>query len=471
MLNDELEQALAARNALRTQHTGTMLPEDARVKDTELVERIAGIRDAIEIEQQRQRDALVNETARDLNDPRRRIQHNINPDDDSRRDMERAGWTFRGGMTYRQTSKGEIAFCPEAVLFGTMPSRDPVAAAHFRSMRASFQPDYRVAFLRYLAAHGDRTALTPAEQNALSEGTDTAGGYLVPADAQAEILARRADSSVMRRLATVRQTSRDRISFPAVAPHASSGSIYSSGFVGGLVGERPTNSDTGPTFQQFEISIKKFEAYTKVTNDLIADASSDVLAFLATDGGRNLGLVEDNYFINGLGTGLEPMGILSYSLTTTDVSGTTADVISNTNADAGSVPKLVTLSYTVPGQYAERSSWLMARTTMGQIHGLVDGENRPWWQPSAVAGGSSGAPATLLGAPVYTSPFVPNAAVNATKELIIGDFSAYIIADRTALSVNVTNDLYAATDEVGIFLRSRSGGGLWNTDALRVGIM
>jgi HK97 family phage major capsid protein len=124
------------------------------------------------------------------------------------------------------------------------------------------------------------------------------------------MLVRRADASVMRRLATVRQTTRDRMQFPAVVPNSTSGSIYSSGFVGGLVGERAVNTDAGPTFQQFEIAIKDFEAYTKLTNNLIADSGSDMLAFLARDGGENLGLVEDYYFINGDGTGLQPLGIL-----------------------------------------------------------------------------------------------------------------------------------------------------------------
>lgn len=470
-LNSELEQALAQRGALRQQNPGAVMPEDARAKDAELVERIAGIRDAIEARLQEERDRLTTETARDLNDPRRQIKHNINADDESRRELARAGWKIYGGMIHRETAQGDMPFVPESVLFGKIPSDDPVAAQHFKSVRASFQPEYRPALKRYLAAHGDKTALTGAEQNALSEGTDTAGGYLVPADAQADIQARRASTSVMRRLATLRQTSRDRVSFPAVTPNASNGSIYSSGFVGGLVGEAPSGTDQGPTFQQFEISVKKFQAYTKVTNDLIADSFADVMSFLAVDGGRNLALVEDDQFINGLGTGLAPAGLLSYSLTTTDVSGTTADTISNTIADPGSAPKLITLLYTVPGQYSENASWLMNRTTEGQVLKLVDADARPWWQLAAGAGGAVGAPPTLLGAPVYTSPFVPNAAVDTTKEIIVGDFSAYIIADRMALSVYVSNDLYAATDEVGIWLRSRAGGGLWNTDALRVGIM
>lgn len=473
LLNEELEQVRRDRDALRTKHPGATMPEEARAEDTELVRRAGRITAGIEVEQQKLRDASMAETARYIDDPVLQIRHNINPDDTGQRVLARAGWDIRGGMIYRQTSRGELAYTSEDVVFGAMPSaaNDAVAAQHFREVRASFQPEYRDAWIRYVKVRGQLAMLTSAEQNALSEGTASEGGFTVPADIQAELLVRRADASVMRRLATVRQTTRDRMQFPAVVPNASSGSIYSSGFVGGLVGERAVNTDTGPTFQQFEIAIKDFEAYTKLTNNLIADSGSDMLAFLARDGGENLGLVEDNYFINGTGTGLEPLGLLNAGLTTFDVEGTTSDHVSNTAADAGSVPKIVAGSYLVPAQYADRGAWLMARATKGKIHGLVDGENRPWWQPQAQAGGAAGAPSALLDMPVYQSPFIPVGGTNANKVLVVGDFSAYVIAERQSLSVIVDPINLVGSNETQIFIRSRAGGGLWNTDALRVGIV
>ena len=102
---------------------------------------------------------------------------------------------------------------------------------------------------------------------------------------------------------------------------------------------------------------------------------------------------------------------------------------------------------------------------------LVDGDGRPWWQPQALSGGATGAPRTLLGSPVENSPFMPEGGTNANKVLVYGDFSAYIIADRTSLSVIVDNMNLIGSDETQIFLRSRAGGGLWNTDAFRIGVV
>jgi HK97 family phage major capsid protein len=473
VLNDEMEQLVTERNELRAKNPGENVPADVLARLGQIGDRTGRLRVLIDQQRLRENDALMNETARYMEDPQYIIPKAVNADDEGRKTLMTAGWDIRGSMVFRKTSRGEIAYAPEAALFGPIPDDDPVAAKHFKTMRATFQPEYKAAWLKWFKNRGNMAVLTGAEQNALSEGTASEGGYTVPADFQAEVLARRAETSVMRRLCRIVPTSRDRIQFPAVVPSTASpgASVYSSAFVGGMVGERVVNSDAGPTFQQFEIGIKKFEAYTKITNDLIADSASDILGFLATDGGRNLALVEDNMFLNGAGTGLEPMGLLNLGVTTFDVEGTTSNNVSNTVSDAGSAPKIVAGAYLLPGQYADGASWLMARQTQGEIHGLVDGDGRPWWQASAQSGGAGGAPPTLVNIPVYTSSFVPVDNTNTNKVLILGDFQNYIIADRTSLTVDIDTINLKASDETQIFLRSRAGGGGWNVDAFRFGIV
>lgn len=471
LLNEELEQLLAQRAQLKADGGGQVKQED-RAKDGDLVDRMAKTRELLEGEQAKERDRIASETAQWMENPRHQVQHPVNTDQDGRKELERAGWEFKGDKVYRNTSQGLIEYCATDVFFGRIPDDDQVAAAHYRQTRASLQPEYRNAFDKYIRNRGDKTALTGPEQNALSEGTAGDGGYLVPADRAAEILARREQTSVMRRLSTVRQTSRNVYEIPAVTPHATSGSIYSSGFVGGLVGEVPVATDQGPTFQMYSIGIKKFQSYTKVTNDLIADSASDVMGFLAADGGRNLGLVEDNYFLNGDGTGLQPLGLLNGGSTTVDVEGTTSNTLDNSTSDQGAAPKIINLAYSLPAQYAAGASWLMLRAVKGLIHALVDADGRPWWQPAAGAGGAGDAPMMLVGAPVFEHAFMPDDGTNGNKVLVFGDFSSYIIADRTSLSVWVDDiTLRGSSDETAIYLRSRAGGGVWNVDAFRFGIV
>lgn len=474
LLNDELESLIRERQSLREEHKGDVMPDDAKTRDAQIVERVQRVRVLIDQEQQRKRDALMDDTQRYLEDPNYRIPKAVNADDESKRMLRDAGWGIKGGMVTRHTlTRGEMAYVPEAVLFGPIPTDDPVAAQHYKEVRASFQPEYRAAYMKWLRMRGAIGRLTGPEQAALSEGTAIDGGVTVPADVAAEMQARRADASVIRGMATIRQTNSDRIQFPAVKPNSTSGSIYSSGFVGGMVGEVVVGTDQSPQFEQFEIGIKDFQAWSRLSNNLINDSSQDMLGFLATDGGRNLGLVEDDKFLNGIGTGLEPMGLLSVSgiTSTTSVEGTTTDHISSTAADAGSIPKIITFAYTLPAQYAQNASWLMSRDTQGRIHGLVDGENRPWWQPAAGAGGAPGAPAMLLNSPVKVHAFMPSGGTNGNKVLVYGDFSALIIAERQSLVTIIDTVNQVGSNQTDIYLRSRAGSGVWNTDAFRIAIV
>lgn len=476
LLNEELEQVRVQRETLRGKHKGNTMPEEARTEDEALVNRAKKITDAIEIERQAERDAAFDATARYMDEPRYQISRAVNPDDEGRVTMAKAGWETKAGMIMRQTSIGEIAFCPEEVLYGPLPRNDQAALEYFQQTRAIIQPDYRNAYVKWLR-HGGRSdalafsTLSQQEQNALAEGQADAGGFLVPPDIQAEILARLPQTSVMRRLARTIPTSRDKIQFPAVAPNSTSGSIYSSGFVGGWVGETPAFSETDPTFQQFEIGIKKARVATKLSNDWLQDAAANMLAFLAQNGAENLGLVEDNGFIAGTGANNTPLGILNAGITTVDVEGSTANLVINTTSSAGSGPKLVALPFNVPSQYAERAQWLFCRSIEGKIAALVDANGRSFMQMNATGGGSQATSRTINGYPVNNSEFVPNDGTDTNKVVIFGDFSAYIIAQRAAMSTVVLRERFADTDQTGIIIFERVGGGLWNTDALRIGVV
>jgi HK97 family phage major capsid protein len=233
----------------------------------------------------------------------------------------------------------------------------------------------------------------------------------------------------------------------------------------------------------FEISIKKARAKTTLSNDLIADSTGNLLATLSASGARNLALVEDKGFIAGAGTPLEPFGILSNDKALTlvasdgmavDVEGTTANTISNTTTTAGSAPLIKGLVYKLASQYVQNASWLMRRSTQGEIAGLVDGNGRPFWN-SYEDSGFARPLMVIEGFPVYNSEFVgADGSVSAgpsTIPLIFGDLSAYTIVDRAQISVRVLQERYADTDQTGLILWSRVGGGLWNYDAIRLGVI
>lgn len=480
LLNEELEQVKAQRETLRGKHKGITMPSLDAAEDESLVNRVVGITTAIEAEKLSLRDAQMAALNDYMDKPSPPFKHAIDATDDSRMALSKAGWDIQNGMVMKETSSGKaVEFVPEEVLFGPIPGDDPVTATYFRQTRAIFKTDYRNAYSKWLRAPFRGEGADAAVLNwigkdmhmALQEGQSDLGGFLVPPDVQAEMLQRMAQTAVMRRLCRVVPTSRDKLEWSAVSAASSNGTIYSSGFVGGLAGETPAFSETDPAFEKFEVSIKKFRTSTKLSDDFIADAAVNVLAWIAQNGAENLGLVEDYYFLNGNGTGNQPIGILNAGLSTTSVEGTTTDHISNTIANAGSAPLIDALPYLVPAQYVANASWLMARASEGKIRGLVDANARPWWMPQQVAGGQGSTPKELGGYPVYNSDFVPVGGTNANKVLIFGDFQNYIIGQRTGMSTVILRERFADNDQVGVIINERAGGGLWNTDAMYLGIV
>jgi HK97 family phage major capsid protein len=488
-LNEELDQARAKRELLRQRHPGSTMPEDARAEDDSLIRRMGAITTLIEEEKQKERDAAFDNTAKYMDDPVYTINRAVNADDEGMSALHRAGWELNGGYWEKMTSLGKPqVMYPEEVLAGPLPN-EPGAAHFVNQTRQIIQPEYRNAWLKWFKAapQGNLalSRLTPAEQNALSEGTDGAGGFIVPADIQAEIGGRRAQVSVMRALATVKTTMRDTWKQPMIKPSTASGgrNIYADDFIAAWVGETPTQTSIDVAFEMFEISIKKLRAYTLLSNDLISDSIGNLVSELASRGGRSIALKEDEAYISGGATALEPTGILRHPLALTltssdgmavDVEGSVANTISNSVSAAGSAPLIKALVYQLASQYTANASWLMRRVIQGDIAGLVDANGRPFWN-SYLESGFARPQMQIEGFPVYNSEFVGNdgavSTTPATIPLIFGDLSAYHIVERAQLSVRVLTERFGDTDQTGIFLFVRVGGGLWNYDAIRTGVI
>jgi HK97 family phage major capsid protein len=293
---------------------------------------------------------------------------------------------------------------------------------------------------------------------------------------QAEVLARLPMDSVMRGLAMVRQTSRDVLRFPRIqpapgtasgmagAPGSDGGSIFTSGFVGSWAGETPAFQDVDPAFGFFDIPIRKIRVATRLSNDFLADAITNPLTFLSTDGARNMALVEDQGFVRGDGGPMQPQGIVNAPITQMDITGTTAHTISNTTAALGSATKIMNLQYALPSQYQNGAQWLLHRLSENDIRQLINAMGAFIWAP-----GFDAPQPALLGKPVKKSDFVTHPANTGDIGLIYGDFSSYIIAERAMITITILRERFADTDQTGIILWERVGGAPWNIDAFRLG--
>src|SRR6266705_6527438 len=362
----ELEGLKAQGTAIIDQYAAGGMPADKKVQlanlKTAAFELAAEIRAEKELEESK---TDFNSLDNFLNAPQYRVPHGVGEgEDDGHKALRLAGWEVKGGMVYAPTSAGKMQpMYGEEVLFGDIPTDIGEEVANFfRTTRRAFQPDYRKAYVGYLRLCGKMhdasmawTMLKPEEQKALSEGTDISGGFLVPPDAQAEMLVRVPQKAAVRGAgARVQPTGRDVLTWPLVQPASSTagglaaggGSVFSSGFIGSWAGETPVFNDTDAAFGRFDVAVKKIRVATKLANDFIADAMVNPLTFLAQNGSDNMALVEDQGFLTGDGSALQPLGILSTpGIGTTTIEGTTANTVSNTTANAGSAPLIIDLEY------------------------------------------------------------------------------------------------------------------------------
>ena len=196
----------------------------------------------------------------------------------------------------------------------------------------------------------------------------------------------------------------------------------------------------------------------------------NILAFLASNGAENMSLVEDLGFINGDGAALQPLGVLNGGSSTVDVEGSTANLVNNTTSAAGSAPKLIDLVYALPAQYVANARFIMCRSIEGKVRKLLDSAGRFLW-PAQTMSAFAAAPRELMGYPIDNSDFMPNDGTDTNKVFLFGDLGAYIIGQRAQVTSMVLRERFADTDQTGIILFERVGGAVWNTDALRIGVV
>jgi len=297
-----------------------------------------------------------------------------------------------------------------------------------REGRAS--KEYREAFYRALRgeASGEEIRMLNSEARALSVGTKTAGGYVVPDEFERTLVKKLDDENVMRRLCTVLPTVSGERDIPVEASIGSAAWLDEAGAY--------TESDV--TFGQVVLSAFKLGRIIKVSEELLNDSFFDLEPYLTDVFARVFGSTEETAMVVGDGT-KKPTGVVGDSAKGADAA---KGAITSDN--------LIDLFHGLRRPYRKKGTFLMADGTAKLVRKLKDSDGQYLWQP----GLQLGQPDVLLGRPVEISDNVP-AVGTSTKSVLFGDFSYYWIAQRTGVAMQRLNELYAANGQVGFkgFLR------------------
>lgn len=285
----------------------------------------------------------------------------------------------------------------------------------------------------------------PSVLNALQEGTDSEGGYLVPDEFERTLVEALEEENVFRTLAHVIRTSSGDRKIPVVASKGTAS----------WVDEEGAYTESDDAFSQVSIGAYKLGTMIKVSEELLADSVFDLEAYISKEFARRIGAREEESFFNGDGKG-KPLGILA-------AAGGAEVGVTAASATAITADEVIDLFYSLKAPYRKNAVWLLNDATVKQIRKLKDTTGQYLWQPSLVAG----TPDTILGRPVKTSAFMPTAAAGA-KTIAFGDFKYYWIADRQGRTFKKLSELYAANGQVGFMGTQRVDGKLILPEAIKV---
>ncbi|MEQ7038716.1 phage major capsid protein [Enterococcus hirae] len=280
--------------------------------------------------------------------------------------------------------------------------------------------------------------------NVLSEGVDTAGGYLVPEEYDKRLIDGLTEENIMRTLGTTITTSGEhKINIAGAKPAAS------------WIEEGGPLQFEEASFDQIILDAHKLHVAIKVTDELLYDNAFNLENYILTQFSKALANAEENAFLNGDGDH-KPTGIFAengggqVAITTSTQSSITTDEIIN-------------LVHSLERPYRKNAKFIMNDQTIALIRKLKDNNGAYLWQPSLQAG----EPDRLFGYPVYTSAYVPTVAAGAPV-IAFGDFSYYNIGDRGVRSFDQLRELFAGNGMVGFLAKERVDGKLVLPEAVQI---
>jgi HK97 family phage major capsid protein len=297
--------------------------------------------------------------------------------------------------------------------------------------------EYKTAFWNALRGRG--------VSNVLSEGTDTSGGYLVPEEFSGELIEALSQQNLFRQIARIVNTSREKLKIP-VATAAGSANWME---------ENAAFTESDSTFGQVILNAYKLGTLMKASTELLEDSLFDMQSYIAMEFARRIGVKEEEAFCIGDGSG-KPTGVFS-ATGGAPIGATTAA------SDAITFDDVIDLFYSLQPPYRIKSTFVCNDSTLKQLRKIKDKSEQYLWQPSV----KEGAPDTVLGRPIRTSPFAPEISAGASI-IAFGDFSYYWIADRRDTRFRVLNELYAENDQVGFFATERVDGKLILPEAVQI---
>lgn len=310
------------------------------------------------------------------------------------------------------------------------------------------------------ARDGDTTARKRIddyfEGKAMGEGTDSAGGFLVPPEVSDELIPIRDSVSVLRQLFTQQPIESDTIRFVA----------QDSGLAVAWTAEFAEKIQSDMSFSEFEAHVYTAAGLATVSNQLLKDAKWNVDQLITKDLAKRFVALEEQAFISGSGSG-QPLGIMNtpgvISIPYTEGTPKQAALIDKIS-DA--VTEVQTQFLGFPDaivMHPRTWGWLAkGRDGTDGTYILGSGANGTQRRPNeGIPGYGAGTlpRGELFGLPVYTTPNIPTTLGDAENEsaVIVGDFSQGLVLDREGIVTDTSSHVFFTSNQTVFRSEERLG--------------
>lgn len=260
----------------------------------------------------------------------------------------------------------------------------------------------------------------------LSEGTTTAGGFLVPEEFRAEVLRVAAMYGVIRKECRMIPMQYDVINIPAAGTTDQS-AIWTN--------EAAAIKQTNPNFRSVILTINKLAAIPKVTNELLADANIQVINYLAELIGWAFAKEEDNQGFCGSGSPF--VGCLQATgVPTSPHAGGTA-------AQSLSYQDLINATANIYTNILGNAKFYFHRSMGAHIRGLITTAGAPIF--GSTANEVAGFPLVLA----EGLPFKASAAAAGTAYAVFGDLrQGLAMGERGSITMKLSEEATVDSDNL-----------------------
>lgn len=285
------------------------------------------------------------------------------------------------------------------------------------------------------------------DTKAMTEGTDSAGGYLVDPLHVGELVELREHATPFESLFPVLNVATDSVEITQ----------QTGGLAAGWADELATKTSADFTFGQITASIFTAAGLGVVSNQLLADARPSIDGLIIRDLARRLGVVRETAVINGSGTG-QPLGVLGTagvtSRTYTDASPTASELLDEI---------LELIAEVQEAAYTDVNAIAMHPSLWVKIIKAKESDGHYTVGQGANSDGRLASDAlpsrTLFGYPVTLTYHMPTNLGTGTDEtrVIVGDFAEGLVLRREGIQVADSSHVYFTTNQTIFRAEERLG--------------